>query len=319
MTSFQDISVITDNAYRLAELINKGNYTNVLYYEFHENVDPTQIHNCIEGLKAFSDQSRNFYDIFFSYNCVDEVPSIIHVAVKLANEWFIAHECGSNYYLGYGPTGILKLREACAVNNVASFASDDNFEQWIKQKFGSSKKASISNKKNTDKFQFEKIIKLIQQFTSELHRRPDQYQGLKEENIRDRMLITINTNFNGRGNAEAKNCKGKTDILIRTKDGLNEHIFELKVWGGIETLDGAIQQLKGYLSWHNNYCGIILFCYKSDFSNILKKVEHHLIENYNFEKRERHMENEFRFRLQHPTDNFKHIETYLILVNLRIK
>ncbi|MCX6327785.1 MAG: hypothetical protein NT144_14250 [Bacteroidia bacterium] len=43
------------------------------------------------------------------------------VAVKVANEWFIAHNCGSNYYLGYGPTGILKLREACANKNIAGF------------------------------------------------------------------------------------------------------------------------------------------------------------------------------------------------------
>ena len=318
MTTYQDISIVKNNAYRLADLINGGHYSNILYYEFHEVVDPTGIFNCLDGLDAFSERSADFYKIFLSYGYVDEEPAIIHVAVKLADEWFIAHDCGSNYYLGYGPTGILKLREACANKNVAGFASDDKFEEWLKQKFGSPKKSSKSDKKSVDQLQFERIIKSVQFLTNDIQRRPEEYQGLKEENIRDRMLTPINVTFKGRGNAEAKNCKGKTDILVKTKDGLNEHIFELKVWDGIDTLKEAIEQLQDYLSWHNNYCGIIMFCYKSDFTSILKKVEQHLTNNFNFGKRERFIQNEFRFKLQHPTEKFKHIETHLTLINLKI-
>lgn len=54
----------------------------------------------------------------------------------------------------------------------------------------------------------------------------------------------LNVTFKGRTNAEAKNCKGKTDILVKTKDGLNEHIFELKVWNGIETLQKQLSNYK---------------------------------------------------------------------------
>lgn len=318
MTTYQDISLVTNNAYKLADLIKGGDYNNILYYEFHEMVDRAGIFNCKEGMDVFSERSADFYKIFLSYIYVDEEPAIIHVAVKLADEWFIAHDCGSNYYLGYGPTGILKLREACANKNVAGFASDDKFEEWLKLKFGSSKKSSKSDKKSVDQLQFERLIKSVQFLTNEIQRRPEEYQGLKEENIRDRMLTPINVTFKGRGNAEAKNCKGKTDILVKTKDGLNEHIFELKVWDGIDTLKEAIEQLQGYLSWHNNYCGIIMFCYKSDFTSILKKVEQHLTNNFNFGKRESFIQNDFRFKLQHPTDKFKHIETHLTLINLKI-
>ena len=109
----------------------------------------------------------------------------------------------------------------------------------------------------------------------------------------------------------------RTDILVKTIDGLNDHIFELKVWDGIDTLKEAIEQLQGYLSWHNNYCCIIMFCYKSDFTSILKKVEQHLTDNFNFGKREMVIKNGFRFKLQHPTDKFKHIETHLTLINLK--
>lgn len=318
MTGYQDISIVTNNAYRLADIINSGNYNSILYYEFHEEVDPAGIFNCLEGLKSFSERSENFYKIFFSYGYVDELPAIIHVAVKIADEWFIARDCGSNYYLGYGPTGILKLREACANKNVAGFASGDNFEEWLKSKFRTSKKLSKNDKKNIDLIQFEKLIKALQYLTVDMQRRPEQFQNLKEENIRDRMLTPINVTFKGRGNAEAKNCKGKTDILVRTKDGLNEHIFELKVWDGINTLIEATAQLQGYLSWHNNYSGIIMFCYNLDFTSILDEVEKHLIANFNFDKREKYIANEFRFRLPHPTDKFKTIGTHLIFINLRM-
>lgn len=317
MTTYTDLSIIGNNSYRLAELINGGHYNNILYYEFHEEVDSTKIFNCLEGLESFSQRAEKFYKIFFSYRYVDEFPAIIHIAVKIADEWFIAHDCGSNYYLGNGPTGILKLREACANQNIAGIIKEGNFEEWLKKKFGSPKKLSATDKKSIDLIQFEKLIKSLQSLTADMQRRPDQFQDLKEENIRDRMLTYINAIFKGRGNAEAKNCKGKTDILVRTKDGLNEHIFELKVWGGIKTLEDAISQLQGYLSWHNNYSGIIMFCYNSNFTSILNEVEKHLIEHFNFDKREKYIDNEFRFRFPPPNDKFKIIDTHLTLINLK--
>jgi hypothetical protein len=317
MTPYQDISLVTNSAYKLADLISGGHYKNILYYEFHEEVDPTGIYNCLEGLESFSEIAEKFYKIFFSDGFVDGLPAIIHIAVKLSDEWFIARDCGSNYYLGYGPTGILKLREACANNHVAGFASDENFEQWLTNKFGNSKKRSGIVKKSIDLIQFDKLIKALRYLSVDMQRRPDQFQNLNEENIRDKMITSINVTFKGRGNAEAKNCRGKTDILVRTKDGLNEHIFELKVWDGIKTLKKAISQLKSYLSWHNNYSGIIMFCYNSDFTLILNETEKYLKTNYNFDKRTKYIDNEFRIRLSHPTDKFKNIETHLTFINLK--
>jgi len=309
---------MTNNSYRLAELIDGGHYSNILYYEFHEIVDPTGIYNCLEGLESFSKLAEKFYDIFLSYEYVDEQPAIIHIAIKLADEWFIAHDCGSNYYLGYGPQGILKLREACSNRSIAGFASTDNFEEWIKKKFGKPKNLSTTDKKSIDLIQFEKLIKALRYLTIDMQRRPAEYQDLKEENIRDLLLTPLNVAFKGRGNAEAKNCKGKTDILIRTRDGLNEHIFELKVWNGIKTLEDTISQLQSYLSWHNNYSGIIMFCYNSNFKSILDDAEKYLTKHFNFDKRDKYIDNEFRFRLTYPTDEFKRIETYLTFINLKI-
>ncbi len=315
--TYQDISLVTNNAYKLASFINGGNYNNILYYEFHETVNVSNISNCLEGLKAFANLSSNYYKIFLSNNYIDEEPATIHIAVKLANEWFIAHDCGSNYYLGYGPKGILKLREACAINNIAGIVSNDNFKNWLKQKFESQKQTKKSAKINNERLQFEKLIKHLQFLTSDMQKKPDQYQELTEENIRDRMLTSINGAFNGRGFAEAKNNKGKTDILVKTEDGLNEHIFELKVWKGRKTLENTITQIQNYLSWHNNHCGIIMFCYRQNFSSILKIAEKYLIKEYNYSKQNGNAPNEFRFRIKHPTDKLKNITTHLIFVNLK--
>jgi len=317
MTPYTDLSVITDNAYKLADLINGGHYSNIFYYEFHEEVDPTGIYNCLEGLEGFQKMAEGFDKIFISQGFVDELPANIHIALKVADEWFVAHDCGSNYYGGYGPSGILKIRESCATKSVTAFASDDNFEDWINKKFGKTRKPLASERKSADAIQFEKLRKALQYLTVDMQRRPQQFQGLTEENVRDRMLTTLNATFKNRGHAESKNRKGKTDILLRTKDGLNEHIFELKVWKGIQTLEEAIEQLLGYISWHNNHCGIIMFCYLKSFTTVLSEVEKLLQHNYDFDKREKFIDNEFRFRLTHQTDNKKTIQTHLTLINLK--
>lgn len=317
MTTYNDISIITDNAYKLADLINGGHYSNIFYYEFHEEVDPTGIHNCKEGLEWFQEITQEYNKIFISDQWVDELPAVIHIALKVADQWFIAHDCGANYYGGYGPTGILKIREACLKRSVFGFASNENFDEWIKNKFGKTKSTIAMNRKSADALQFERLCKAVQFLSVDMQRRPQQFQGMTEENVRDNMLTTLNIVFKGRGHAESKNRKGKTDILVRTKDGLNEHIFELKIWKGIKTIEESIEQLIGYISWHNNHCGIIIFCYNRNFTTVLKETEKYLQDKYNFDKHDKRIENEFRFKLQHQTDNFKIIQTHLTLINLK--
>ncbi len=317
MNKIEDISLVTNNSYRIAEIINGGQYDNILYYEFHEIVNPERIYNCSKGLESFSEQSNDYYKIFLSNGFVDEEPAIIHIAVKIADKWFIARDCGSNYYMGYGPTGILKLREACANRNILGIVSEEKLDNWLTMNFPSSSIELLNSKENNDTLQFEKLVKTLRFLSVDMQRRPQEFKGLCEENIRDRMLISINALFEGRGNAEVKNCKGKTDILVRTQDGLNEHIFELKVWSGIKDLKDGLIQLKGYLSWHNNYSGLIMFCYNSDFTQILNKVEEYLSSEFGFNKRERYIKNEFRIKLTHPKDTDKEFETHLIFINLK--
>lgn len=317
MVQIEDISTETDNAYRIADAINGGSYSNVLYYEFHEPVNPENIWNCFEGLESFQERSKNFYGIFFSSYLVDDIPANIHVVIRFSSTWFIAKNCGANYYGGYGPTGILKMREACAKQNVICMAPIEKFDEWLSDRFKPSSIDLLSDKKRIEQVEFDKLIKSFRYLATDMQRRPSAFAGFNEENIRDKMLSAINTVFEGRANGEAKSRRGKTDILVRTIDGLNEHIFELKVWKSINCLESAIEQLKGYLAWHNDLAGIIMFCYNSDFTKLLEKVEDYLKNGFLFHKRKRVIENEFRFKIAYPTDSYKSIEIYLILINLK--
>ncbi|MEQ8477792.1 hypothetical protein [Fulvivirga sp.] len=315
MKSFTDLSIISNNAYKLAELIENGHYNNIFYYEFHEEVNPEGIWNCLEGLEEFQKRADDSYKIFFSYGYVDELPAVIHIAVNIADEWFIAKDCGSNYYLGFGPTGILRMRNACLNKGIMGFVSDENFDDWLQNKFGKTPKPLVTDGKNQDANQFKRICAKLEHLTVDMQNQPQEYQGLNEENIRAKIKTPLNVIFQGRVFAEAKNYKGKTDILIKTKDGLNEHIFELKVWDGIKTLKDAIDQVGGYLGWHNNFCGIIVFSYHKNLTTILDKTEEYLQEN--FSSVNRNKENEFRFRMPHQNDDKKNVETHLVFINLK--
>ncbi|UII32821.1 hypothetical protein LVD17_03110 [Fulvivirga ulvae] len=196
-----------------------------------------------------------------------------------------------------------------------SFLSTESFDKWIEDKFGKAKSPLTSGQKKEDAAQFKTICRKLEHLAVDMQNQPDIYKDLKEENIRSKMKTPLNTIFEGRVSAEAKNCKGKTDILIKTKNGLNEHIFELKIWRGIKTLESAITQLNGYLGWHNNFCGIIIFCYRQGFTNILTEIHSYLLKNY--EEIHRHKESQFTFQMVHDKDNKKKIEIRLVLINLK--
>jgi len=310
----QDLTQVSDIAYKLAEVIGSGNYKNILVYEFHQQIDPSKYYNSESGLEEFRRRCGESYSAFIDYGIVDEVPAIISISFKIADEWFIVYECGSNFYLGFGPCGILELRKSCAKNKVPIFYLSNTLEEWLKENFD--QRGEKTKRRNSHKIEFDKIINVIQHFCIDIQRRPEHFNQMKEESLRDLILKPLNAAFKGRGNAEAKNGKGKTDILIRTKDGLNELIFELKIWNGIKSLEVAIDQLLSYLRWQNNYAGLLIFYKQNNLSATIRKVYDHLVANYGQIIRNQYLENEFKFKIPNPNDRERIIEVYLLLVNI---
>lgn len=294
--------------YRLAETIDKGSYLNVLYFEFHNHLDPENEVYESNRLSAFHEESKKYYSNFICKAYPDEYEAVIDVAVNLGGQWFVFRECGANFYFGFGPQGILQLRKACTLKSIPIIVLEEKIDDWLNQQtFG-----SYDFKQN----EFDLIVNIIRNMSADFERRQSEYQNIKEESIRDRLLAPINASVNGRANGEAKNGKGKTDILIRTERGDNEYIFELKVWKGITSLNSAINQLSSYLSWNNSRCGIVMISYNKEFSRVLNSSKKLLQERFEVIDSEIPNEREFRFRLWNNSDKQKHVDVTLMFINL---
>ncbi len=117
------------------------------------------------------------------------------------------------------------------------------------------------------------------------------------------MLPALNTIFDGRVNGETKNGKGKTDILLRENNGVNQYIFELKVWNSTKKFESGLNQLLGYLSWDDRKSGMLIFCYRKSLTGVVNKVKNYFKEEQiAFIELDETRENEFRVELKHPCD-----------------
>jgi hypothetical protein len=187
MLKFTDMSSVPYFAYDMADLINGKHYNNILVHEFHNPITGEQPYNADSGLESFHERSKEYYkngrSLFINAGIVDEFPAIIDIVIKFSNEWFVSHDCGSNFYLGTGPHGILHLRKACADNGVKIFYHDyEDVDKWLENKFG--KQANVANKaKDSYSIGCEKIIKLLGEFTASIQGTKENYKNLKEENI----------------------------------------------------------------------------------------------------------------------------------------
>lgn len=89
--NYNDISLVVDCAYKLADIIKHGNYSNVFYFEFHEEIDISKVDNWESGMEAFSERSYSYGVSLFSDGLLDQTPSIIHIALKIDSE--CAEQC----------------------------------------------------------------------------------------------------------------------------------------------------------------------------------------------------------------------------------
>jgi hypothetical protein len=311
MSSYINLTSYHNDVYRLAKIISNGYYSNVLYFEFHQPNNKEPVFES-SRLDEFMGESEKYYESFICKSFPDEFEATISIAIKLGEQWFISHECGANFYLGYGPKGILELRKACHNSNIPIFVLEDDLQTWLLSQ--ELKTNALGN--NSLEGDFNIVVNIFRNMTADFQRRPIEYQGIHENSIRDRLLAPINGALFGRAHAESKNVKGKTDILVRSKEGSNEIIFELKVWKGPESFNQTIVQLQGYLQPNNNYCGIIILCYVKDFTKIFHQSFEHVKKTHRCNVKNIIDGREFTFYLNHSSDSIKEIEVKAIFVNL---
>ena len=119
--------------------------------------------------------------------------------------------------------------------------------------------------------EYDYILTVIDLMSQNIERSPSTFVQMKEEQIRDLILVNLNGHYEGDATGETFNAQGKTDILIRA-DGRNVFIAECKFWAGPKSLLAAIDQILGYLTWRDTKAALLLFCKNVDFTSTLSKI-----------------------------------------------
>ena len=163
---------------------------------------------------------------------------------------------------------------------------------------------------------YDNILDIIDRLALQIERSPSTFVNMREENIRDIILVNLNGHYEGDATGETFNAEGKTDILVRAED---RHAFvaECKIWKGEMALHAAIDQILDYLTWRDTKTSLIIFSENVDFtrvlSSIMKSVPQH--PNYKGELRkvsETHVRYLFRQKHDRARDLYLAIQVFNI-------
>ena len=131
--------------------------------------------------------------------------------------------------------------------------------------------------------EYDYILAVIDHMSRNIERSPSTFVQMKEEQVRDIILVNLNGHYEGNATGETFNAEGKTDILIRA-DGRNVFIAECKFWAGQKSLVAAIDQILGYVTWRDTKASLLVFCRNADFSKTLSRIAASVPEHPNFKR-----------------------------------
>ncbi|MFE0778854.1 hypothetical protein [Streptomyces sp. NPDC058861] len=134
---------------------------------------------------------------------------------------------------------------------------------------------------------YEAALEVLRNQRNALERAPGTSAKMGEEEIRNLLLIGLNSHFEGQAAGEVFNCTGKTDILIRVDD---RHIFigECKIWKGPKTISDTLDQLLGYLTWRDTKAALLLFIRSGAPSDVMPKAIAKFREHPNYKRDGQH-------------------------------
>ena len=164
---------------------------------------------------------------------------------------------------------------------------------------------------------YNKILQSLESMVINMERSPQLFHDLKEETLRDFLLLQLNVLCSGNATGETFNKKGKTDILIRYNEK-NIFIAECKIWSGSKKFEEAIEQLLGYTCWRDTKIALLVFNKKvKDHSLVIRQIQE-MIENHNCFKKlvSKNEDGGFRFLLHQPGDRNRelHLSTFVFHV-----
>lgn len=164
---------------------------------------------------------------------------------------------------------------------------------------------------------YNDVIERIQSMSIAIERSPKTFSRMKEEQLRDLLLVILNAHYEGQAMGEVFNNLGKTDILIRYENA-NVFIAECKFWKGEKKLLKTIDQLLKYVTWRDTKTAIILFNREGDLTEILEKIPE-IVKKHPCCKRDMEIktgETYFKYVFHHPDDRNREIILTIMVFNI---
>lgn len=115
------------------------------------------------------------------------------------------------------------------------------------------------------------IITVIDNQGHQFEKTPNTYKNSEEEDLRNIILVGLNTLFEGSATGETFSANGKTDIYLNIVKG-SILVCECKIWGGQKLYHETIDQLLGYVTWRHNFGIIITFVKIKNLTKVLKEM-----------------------------------------------
>jgi hypothetical protein len=163
---------------------------------------------------------------------------------------------------------------------------------------------------------YDYVLKTLKDMIAVMVRSPKTFAKMKEEELRDILLVILNAHYEGQATGETFNFNGATDILIRHA-GKNVFIGECKVWHGIEEFLKALTQLLSYQSWHDTKAALLIFNRNKDTTAVLKKIDEELPRHASFKKDlGKQSENHFRYAFTQLNDKQREVQLAVLVFDV---
>jgi hypothetical protein len=145
------------------------------------------------------------------------------------------------------------------------------------------------------------------------------YMKLDEEGLRDVILSSLNSHYEGTATGETFNKSGKTDIFIPF-DNKSAFIAECKIWHGKKQLEEALEQLFSYTTWRDVRISLVIFNKSvKDFSKIFNVINA-FIEKCNLCKQSKASNaNEWHCKFVKSSDSNEILDVQLVVFDLFIE
>jgi hypothetical protein len=160
------------------------------------------------------------------------------------------------------------------------------------------------------------IISVIENQGRQFEKTPITYRNSGEEDLRNIILVGLNSLFEGAASGETFSANGKTDIYLAIDKG-NILVSECKIWGGQKLYHETINQLLGYLTWRHNFAIMITFVRQKNLTKILKEIPETIQAHHSFRTGVKEIDST-HFMSQHKLnqDDDKEVEIHHLFYNL---